>query len=208
MLGQFFITATGTDIGKSFYLQKLCQEYRAKKQKFHAIKPIISGFDFEDNNNDTALILKSLELENNLKNLDKISPWRFKNPLAPNIAASLENKEIKFEEVVNFCQKQIKLAQGSAINLLIEGAGGVMTPITNNHTFLDLMKILQIPVILVTGDYLGTISHTLCAIRALESENIKIAKIIFNQKDPNNHNQKNWENLNNFTNKTELLWFK
>ncbi len=203
----FFITATGTEIGKSFYLQKLCQKYQEKKQKFYAIKPVISGFDIDDTNNDSFLILKALNLEINEKNLNKISPWRLKAPYSPNIAANLENREINLSEVMNFCQKEINLAKKTSSNLLIEGAGGFMTPINNQFTYLDLIKSLNIPVILVTANYLGTISHSLSAIEVLKNNNVKIAKIIFNNLGKNDiSNQKNLEdlgnlgNLKNFTN--------
>jgi dethiobiotin synthetase len=199
MVHQYFIIATGTDIGKSFYLQKLCGEYEVNKQSFHAIKPIISGFDIDDLSNDSSLILEALKLENNLDNLNKISPWRFKAALSPNIAAQMEDKEIELDDVINFCQNEIYESSKSKKNLLIEGAGGVMTPINNNSTFLDLIKAVNIPVILVTANYLGTISHTLSTIKVLESENIKISKIIFNKRGEVLSDQNNLENLKNFT---------
>lgn len=196
---QFFITATGTEIGKSFYLQKLCREFKAENLKFSAIKPIISGFDFEDDNNDSFLILKALGLPLTSQNLDKISPWRFKAALSPNIAAKLENAEIDLNKVINFCQNHIKSAKENNENLLIEGAGGIMTPINDNFTYLDLIKALNIPVILVTANYLGTISHTLTALEVLKNHKIEIAKIIFNCKETQIDYRQNLENLRNFT---------
>jgi len=196
---EFFITATGTDIGKSFYLQKLCREFKARRLNFSAIKPIISGFNIKDENNDSALILKALDLPNSKENLNKISPWRFKAAVSPNVAARLENKKIDLNEVINFCQNHINLAKESGTNLLIEGAGGIMTPINNKATYLDLMKALNIPVILVTGNYLGTISHTLTALEVLYHHKITVAKIILNCKDASIDYQQNLENLQNFT---------
>jgi len=206
MSEQLFITATGTEIGKSYYVQKICANYKKENKKFFAIKPVISGFDVNDENNDSSLILKSLNLENNLENLDKISPWRFEEALSPNIAAKLENKEIDLDKVINFCQQEINKAKEKNTNLLIEGAGGVMTPINDKFTYLDLIKKLQIPAILVTANYLGTISHTLTAIKILENEGIKIAKIILNCKEKEIDYRQNLENLKNFTDvKIEIL---
>jgi dethiobiotin synthetase len=199
MAKQFFITGTGTEIGKSFYLQKLCQKYRDDGLNFHAIKPIISGFDINDKKNDSSLILKSLELENSLDNLNNISPWRFTEPISPNIAAQIEGKKIDFNEVVKFCKNKADLAKKSNVNFFIEGAGGIMTPINNKCTYLDLMERLKIPVILVTGNYLGTISHTLTALKCLESRNVEIAKIIFNSKEHDLDTQQTLVNLSNFT---------
>lgn len=194
----FFITSTGTEIGKTYYLEKLCREFKDNNERFFAIKPIISGFSFEDKNNDNARILSSLGLEYNKKNLDEISPWRFKEAISPNMAAQKEGQKINSGQVVNFCKKHITISKTKKQNLLIEGAGGVMTPINDQFTYLDLIKELDISVILVTGNYLGTISHTLSAIKCLENENIKIGKVILNTMDKKNCHKANLENLKNF----------
>jgi len=195
----FFVTSTGTDIGKTFLVEKLCLELIKKGKKCNALKPVISGFNIEDLNNDSAKILKALGKKINLENINEISPWRFKEPLSPNIAANLEKKPINFSLLIKFCQKQIKFAQKNDEYLFIEGAGGAMTPISNNKTFLDLMQKLEIPVILVIGDYLGTISHTLTAIKAMEEKKIKIDKIIFNERKGSKINQEIVKTLKNFT---------
>ncbi|MFT6105818.1 MAG: dethiobiotin synthetase [Rickettsiales bacterium] len=196
---QFFVTGTGTDIGKTFVLEKLSNKLLLEGKKINLIKPIISGFSGDDPNSDSAKILKILGKDLNEENLNKISPYRFDAPLSPNIAASIENKNIDFEELVFFCQNRIAEARKNNYYLLIEGAGGVMTPIDNNKTFADLMFALKIPAILVTGNYLGTISHTLTAIKSLEVHGIEIAKIIFNQKDGEVDNFGNLETLRKFT---------
>lgn len=195
----FFVTATGTDIGKTFIVEKLCQKLIKKGKKCNAIKPIISGFDIDDLNNDSAKLLKILGKKINLKNINKISPWRFKKPLSPNIAANLEKKPINFSMLVKFCQKQIKLAKKNDEFLFIEGAGGIMTPISDNKTFLNLIEKLKVPVILVIGDYLGTISHSLTAIKVIEAKNIEIDRIIFNEKTKSTINQEIIKTLKGFT---------
>lgn len=197
---QFFVTATGTDIGKTFIVEKLCRKLIAEGEKVVVIKPIISGFAFDDLNSDSAKILKVLGREVNQQNLAAISPFYFKAPLSPNIAAALENKTINFSQVVNFCQQQIAAAQKSASYLLIEGAGGVMSPVNDDKTFADLIAQLKIPAILVTGNYLGTISHTLTAIAALKMHNIVIDKIILNCRGDDQINFKdNLKTLRKFT---------
>ena len=72
--------------------------------------------------------------------------------------------------------------------LLFEGAGGLMVPIERKKNFLDLFKSLKIPVILVVGSYLGTISHTLSALENLCNNNIQVINIIFNEGDKKNKN--------------------
>lgn len=178
----YFVTATGTEIGKTFAIEKMCRNLQTNGQKFKVIKPIISGFRDGDNNNDTIRLLRAMNLKPTQKNIDDISPWRFHHALSPNVAAILENAEIEFDEVVEFCQEQIKLAKAADQYLLIEGAGGVATPINNDKLFLDLIIKLKLPTILVIGNYLGTISHTLTALKTLEMASVRTLRIILNCK--------------------------
>lgn len=166
----YLILGTGTDIGKSFLVENLCRIL----PKVAAIKPICTGFSDHDKNSDPARILTALGREISKENLDEITPWRFEEACSPHFL----KEEIDFKKIVNFCQKEIIKNKGKT--LLIEAAGGVMTPINNEKTFLDLAAELQIPTLLVTGNYLGAISHTLSAIGVLKTRGISVEKIIVN----------------------------
>ncbi len=176
----YFIAAVGTDIGKTFFVEKLCRNL----QEVTAIKPIASGFVDGDQNSDTVKILSSLSLQNNSENIAKISPWRFEEAASPHFAAQNCNSEIDFLAVKKFCQEAILQAQQQQKYLFIEAAGGIMTPINYDKTFLDLAAELQIPLLLVTANYLGAISHTLTAIKALQISGVSVEKIIINQDAP------------------------
>ena len=167
----YIVLAIGTDIGKTFLVENLCK----KNSNYFAIKPVITGFN-GDGNSDSEKILTALRLQINKNNLDKISPWRFKKPVSPNFLA-----QISAEEIIKFCQKNIEKAQKDKKILLIESAGGVMTPINNNFTFLDLAQALKLPILLVTSNYLGAISHTLCSLESIKNKKLKISKIIVNE---------------------------
>ena len=183
-----FITGVGTEIGKTYFLQKLAQHLTSIKQNFNIIKPIASGIEIDDQNSDCAIILKILNQKLTTKNIKKITPYCFKAPISPNMAANLENSPINFEQLVNFCQKNIESSKKNNQNLLIEGAGGLMTPITNNKTFLDLIKALNVPIILITTNQLGSISHTLTYYNYAQSQKIKIHQVILNQVEENQIN--------------------
>ncbi len=175
---KIFITATGTEIGKTFITCLLNKYLQAKGLKPFCAKPLITGFSYGDLVSDSALILDSLGLEYNEENLDKISPWRFKLPLAPNMASAKENITINFEQIVNF----INLERTEYDVCLFEGAGGLMSPITDHKHNLDLIKASNnIEVILVSGSYLGAISHLLTCVKVLEQANIKIKSVIINE---------------------------
>jgi dethiobiotin synthetase len=156
-----FITGTGTGVGKTFVATGLIRCFRELRQPVDALKPVVSGFDSVlPSGSDPALLLEALGRKVNLEELQAISPWRFRAPLSPDMAARAENRAIDFEEAADFCRAAIAANSGT---LLIEGIGGVMVPLGKRHTVLDLMIAFHLPVILVAGSYLGTLSHVLCA---------------------------------------------
>lgn len=178
---QYFIASIGTDAGKTFLVENLCHIALQKQQEILAIKPVISGFIKDDKNSDSSKILQALGLENSLENLESISPWRFSEPISPNFAAKLEKREVNFAKLTNFCTKKINIAKKNDKFLLIESAGGIMTPISDKKTFLDLAIELKLPILLVSNNYLSSISHSLCTIKAIKSHNLTIKNIIVNQ---------------------------
>jgi len=198
----YFIVGIGTDIGKTFLVENLCRNFPGAM----AVKPIASGFKDDDENSDSAKILSAInnsQISLNVtlshlgssvespcdklrvtSKLDDISPWRFEESASPHFAAKNSGMEINFFDVKNFCQEKIALAKTNNQFLFIEAAGGVMTPINDEKTFLDLAAELKIPTLLVSANYLGSISHTLCAVAALKSRNVVIEKIIINEDLP------------------------
>ena len=157
---RLFITGTGTGVGKTFVTSALAYQLR-KNNKVAVIKPIVTGWT--DEKTDTHLLLRANGQVVNKDSLDKCTPWRFKAALSPDMAALREGRNMKFEEVRDFCQ----LAGVGADYVLVEGAGGLMTPINSSKTFRDLIVALELPVVLVTGSYLGSISHCLTALESL-----------------------------------------
>ncbi len=172
---KFFITSSGTGIGKTFVTTALCKELLEKGKSVHALKPVISGWS-ESEDNDIFQILDSLDLLHTKENIEKISLYRFVAPLSPDMAAAEEEKSIDFQKIIDFCN-----SSDGADYLLIEGVGGVMVPLTDNHTILDLMDRLKMPTILIVGSYLGSISHTLTAINVMQSRDIDICAVIVSE---------------------------
>jgi dethiobiotin synthetase len=130
-----------------------------------AIKPVISGFELEKaNESDTGLILQALGREVDARAIEDISRWRFAAPLSPDMAAQRECQRIALADVVEVCKP--KSGREHHVHF-IEGAGGVMSTLGHDFTNLDLIANLEVRVILVIGDYLGSISHTLTACEAL-----------------------------------------
>jgi dethiobiotin synthetase len=174
-----FITATGTDVGKTFVAASLIRHFRQMGRSVDAIKPVVSGFDPEHAAaSDPGVLLHALGLPATLAEIDRISPWRFRAALSPDLAARREGRSIDVDAVVTFCQNAVQQRRDI---LLIEGVGGVMVPLDGERTVLDVMMALQLPLILVTGSYLGTISHTLTALDALFQRRLKVMATIVSE---------------------------
>jgi dethiobiotin synthetase len=176
-----FVTATGTDIGKTFVTAGLIRHIRAAGRAVAAIKPVVSGFDPDDwQGSDPAILLAALGRPLTLEEVDGISPWRFKAPLSPHTAAQRDGRAIAFQDVVAFCRRAMAARRGG---LLVEGIGGVMVPLDDRHSVLDLMSMLRIPIILVAGSYVGTLSHTLTALEVVARRNLDIAAVVVSESD-------------------------
>ncbi len=174
-----FITATGTNVGKTFVTAALIRHLRGMGRLVDAIKPVVSGFDpAAAAASDPGALLQALGLPVTEAEIDRIAPWRFRAPLSPDMAAAREGRSINVDAVVTFCQNAVEQRQDI---LLIEGVGGVMVPLDGERTILDVMMALQLPLILVAGSYLGSISHTLTALDALYRRNMRVLAIIVSE---------------------------
>jgi dethiobiotin synthetase len=178
-----FVTSTGTDIGKTFVTAGLIRYLREAGQAVHALKPVVSGYDTSVvETSDPAVLLNALGMPIDAGTIERIAPWRFRAPLSPDLAAARENRSIDFGELIDFSRKEIASAKGI---LFIEGVGGIMVPLDAERTVLDWMAALQIPVLLVVGGYLGTISHTLTALDVLSAHHLKVAAIVVSESERN-----------------------
>ena len=179
MAQRYFVTSTGTGVGKTYVTAALIRQARAKGLTVAATKPLISGFDkSEIATSDTGLILAALGEAPTLEAAERLSPWRFKAPLAPSMAARAEGRCVDCEALFAHGRQFL---EGNADLMLIEGVGGVMVPLDEQRTVLDWICALDAPVLLVVGDYLGTISHTLTAVEVLRARGARLAAVIVNE---------------------------
>lgn len=156
-----FITATGTDVGKSY-----CSAHILKALNGIYFKPIQAG-DL-DKGGDTALI-KQLSGLDDTHFLDPI--YNLQHPLSPHEAAIKQDIQIDLD--------QISLPKTDR-PIIVEGAGGVMVPINKKHFIIDIIEKFALPVILVVRSELGTLNHSLLTLQALRLRNISVKAIIMN----------------------------
>jgi dethiobiotin synthetase len=173
-----FITGIGTGVGKTLVTTILCHQLRAMGRRVSALKPVVSGFVEDDPESDPARILRSLGVTPTRAAVASLSPWRFAAPISPHLAARREGRSVSLEEIARFSREQ---TDGPGSIRLIEGAGGVMSPICEDATCLDLIASLGDPVVLVTGTYLGTLSHTLTALAVLRGKAISVRGIVVSE---------------------------
>ena len=155
----FLVTGTDTGIGKTIVCAMLVQALDAAY-----FKPVQAGLD-EPTDTDTVQMLSGLPSNRFLN-----ETYRLKEPASPHLSAAMEGIEIETD--------RLQLPD-SEIPLIVEGAGGVMVPLTDEILFLDIFARWRLPTIIVARTSLGTINHTLLSVKALRDRGILIHGVIF-----------------------------
>ena len=177
----YFVTSTGADIGKTFVTAGLIRHLRGEGRPATALKPLVSGYDSSVvETSDPAVLLRAMGRSVTADEIAAIAPFRFRAPLSPDLAAAREGRSVDFDALLGFSRDAVAAHDGT---LLIEGVGGIMVPLDANRTVLDWMAALGLPVILVVGGYLGTISHTLTALDVMAQRALRVASIVVSEKD-------------------------
>ena len=173
-----FITGTHTGIGKTLVTAALAAQLAKAGRRVAAIKPVATGFDAGNvGTTDTGILLAALGREATAAAIDAVSPFRFRAALSPDMAAAREGRRIEPARLVDSCRRATE-ANGV---LLIEGIGGVMTPLGPGFTVLDWIAALGCPALLVAGSYLGTLSHTLTACAAMRARGAAPAAVVVSE---------------------------
>ncbi len=187
MKAAYFITGTDTGAGKTLVTAALLRSFIKKGLKIGAMKVIETGCLNKDGillPSDGMFLRDMAEMNDSV---DLITPLKFETPLSPLVAARIENKEVEIEKIF----KAFEILQKKYDYLLVEGVGGLMVPLAkekkkkSNYYFVrDLIKDMELSVILVTKPILGTINHTLLTVEALKNKKIPIKGFIINFNEP------------------------
>lgn len=197
------IVGSHTDVGKTVYGCNFVKE----NPEYFPLKPVITGYDENDMNSDTERYRKSIAFDR--KNIARIiSPWRYRAPISPNIAIA-KGRFPKLEMnnlVIHICQfyQEMDILIGHNANfksLSIETVGGVCSPITSDGLVIDFARKLvrklqdEVSIIFVTRYYVGSISHTLTALRVCKDLPISEIQILKTDKE---HDQQFLDSLIQF----------
>jgi dethiobiotin synthetase len=179
-MNPLFITGTDTGVGKTHVGASLSAFLAVSKgYNVGVMKPFESGLAKHDKDSLPwdAICLK--EASGSADDLDLISPYTFEAPLAPEVAARLAGVTIEMDVI----DKIYHTIHNNHDVVVVEGAGGVLVPITEGFFYLDLMKRWKTPVIIVSRLGLGTINHTLLTCHYLKSQGVPVVGVILNDTD-------------------------
>jgi dethiobiotin synthetase len=156
----YFVTGIGTGIGKTIVSSIVTEKLQADYWK-----PIQSG-DLDQSDS-----IKVESLISNSKTVIHQEAFKLTQPLSPHLSAKLDNIDLSIDKL---------FTPFTDNTLIIEGAGGLMVPLNDRELLVDYIKILQLEVILVSQNYLGSINHTLLSLELLKARNVKVKGIIYN----------------------------
>lgn len=168
-MNTIFVTGIGTDVGKTVAAAILCEALEADYWK-----PVQAGFD----KGTDASFLSSLIT--NRKTIIHPETYKLQLSASPHIAARKEEIKIDLDRIYNDYEKIVANGQ-STVNLIIEGAGGLMVPLNENEFIIDLIKKLNAKVIIVSKNYLGSINHSLLAATVCKEKNLSVLGWVFNE---------------------------
>lgn len=176
----YFITGTDTGVGKTLVAGGLARALVRSGLTVGVLKPCESGCGVSEGElvPHDAVFLK--KMSGCREPLDLLCPYRFEQPLAPAVAASFESSSIDMDRIRDIF-REIKNTYNV---VLVEGAGGLLVPVTEQHLMADMAHLLSIPVLVVARLSLGTINHSLLTIRQAQACGLTVAGVIFNQTEP------------------------
>ncbi|NUO75772.1 MAG: dethiobiotin synthase [Lysobacter sp.] len=180
MSSAWFVTGTDTGIGKSVASATLLHALRARGRRAVGMKPLASGCEStpEGWRNEDALALQAASDPRPAYN--DVNPFALPNPLAPELAAADAGIRVTLAPIVSAFQR----LSAQADTVVVEGVGGWAAPLSADLDQADLVRALDLPVVLVVGLRLGCINHARLTARAIENDGLRLAGWIANDIDP------------------------
>jgi len=194
ILKSLFITGTDTDVGKTYITSGLAITLRKMGIDIGVMKPFAAGVAQKNGfkSEDVEILSKSAQI-NDSENL--VNPQFFPIPASPYTAW----KKLKIKPKISLILSSFKKLSNIHEMMLVEGMGGILTPILKDYYVTNLIKDMKIPTIIVTRSKVGTVNHTLMTVKMCEKYKIPIKGIIINNFDgdgyPINQLQKDLEDL-------------
>ena len=164
----YFITGTDTAVGKTYVASLLTRALRTAGFDTVALKPICCG-----SRDDVEALCAASDNE---LSADASNPVWFQNPVAPLVAARMENRDLDLAALATWFAHH----RNRRRSLLVEGAGGWLVPLTPQATVADLAALFALPVLLVVANRLGCLNHTLLTIESIRAHGLDCRGIVLN----------------------------
>ncbi len=168
----FFVTGTDTGVGKTIVTAALTSALRAAGHDVVPMKPVQTG-----DADDLAVCLRAAGLEVDDAARKQMCPYRFALAASPHFAAAREGVAISIDRICSAYEELRSRHEG----VIVEGAGGILTPLTDTSSMLDLMTALHLPIVLVARPGLGTLNHTQLTVRELRRAGLDVRAIYLNE---------------------------
>ena len=175
-MNSFFVTGTDTDVGKTCVSAALAKHFRDNDVDVGVMKPFASGYKATPDSvsADVEILMKYSGVNDSI---DLVNPYYFEIPTSPYDASKQLNLEIDISKVIE------SYNQLSSIHdiVIVEGIGGIMTPISRNYFVSDLISDLQLSSFIVTGSKIGAVNHFMLTYEHARQKNLNLKGFFINQ---------------------------
>ena len=177
-----FITGTDTGVGKTHVAAGVISALRSQGVRVGAYKPAVTGGTVGPEGTVWEDLVRLQAALGGDVAIERICPQRFRAPLAPPVSARWEGRTVDatlLRSGTDWWRERVEC-------LIVEGAGGLLSPLTESETVADLAVWLAFPLVIVARQSLGTINHTLLTLEAARARGLPVAGIVLNQPAPAN----------------------
>lgn len=171
-----FVTGTDTDVGKTFVGAIIVRSLTRQGYRVGVYKPVASGCELVGGELRSSDALTLWDAAGSPGLLSDVCPQRFAAPLAPNLAAADEGQSVD----TSLLRSGLETWTDRCDLVVVEGAGGLFSPISQSDFVLDLARELAYPVVIVAANRLGTINATILSIQAAERAGLRVAGVVLN----------------------------
>jgi len=185
-MNSFFVTGTDTDVGKTCVSASIAKHLRDIDVDVGVMKPFASGYKATPDSvsEDVEILMKYSDSHDPT---DLVNPYFFEIPTSPYDASKILGQKISLQKITDAYDKLLL----SHDLVIVEGIGGLMTPITQNYFVSNLISELDIDTIIVIGSKLGTVNHTMLTYEHCKQMHLKLKGFVINQTEPNGYELSN-----------------
>ena len=179
-----FVVGTDTGVGKTHVASAIARSWRASSHRVGVLKPVASGAEFSGGRLISNDAERLIEAAGGGIPHERVAPIVFEEPLAPPVAARRRGAPLAMDEVRRVVDGCLAWWEGRADVMVVEGVGGLLCPLAEGATIVDLAIFLDYPLLIVAHRGLGTLNHTLLTVEVARSRGLRVAGVVLNGARP------------------------